>query len=178
MELLQRLGTNGKDVHLIRNLYWEQQACIRTGNLMSGCTNIKRGVRQGCVLSPELFNLYRKTMLRKIEDLNGFIISGHVTNLRYADDTMLIADSEENMQALIDRVIVESEKIGLTLNQKKKEYMIISKRECNKSILRIGNTVLKQAQKSIYLGSLITQNGKCDEEIKRRIAMAKTVLLN
>ena len=51
--------------------------------------------------------------------------------------------------------------------------MIISKRECNKSTLRIRSTALKQAQKYIYLGSLITQNGKCDEEIKRRIAMAK-----
>ena len=175
LELLQRLDTNGKDIQLIRNLYWEQQACIRTGNLMSGYTSIKRGVRQGCVLSPDLFNLYSETILREIEDLNGFIISGHnVTNLRYADDTMLIADSEEKIQALPDRVTVESEKMGLTLNQKKTEYMIISKRECNKSNLRIGNTALKQAQKYIYLGSLITQNGKCDEEIKRRIAMAKS----
>ena len=99
IELLQRLDTNGKDIQLIRNLYWVQQACIRTGNLMSGNTNIKRGVRQGCVLSPDLFNSYSETILREIEDLNGFIISGHnVTNLRYADDTMLIADSEEKIQ--------------------------------------------------------------------------------
>ena len=77
---------------------------------------ILRRVRQGCVLSPDLFNLYREKVLREIEDLNGFIISGHnVTNLRYADDTMLIADSEEKIQALPDRVIVESKKIWLTL---------------------------------------------------------------
>ena len=92
---------------------------------MSGYTNIKRGVCQGCVLSPDLFNLYSETILREIKDLNGFIISGHnVTNLRYADDTMLIADSEEKIQALLDRVTVESEKMGLTLNQKKTKYMI------------------------------------------------------
>ena len=139
-----------------------------------GYTNIRRGVRQGCVLSLDLFILYSEAILREIEDLNGFIISGHdVTNLRCADDTMLIADSEEKIRALLDRVIVESEKMGLTLYQKKTEYMIISKRECNKSNLRIGNAVLKQARKHTYLGSLITQNGKCDEEIKRRIAMAK-----
>ena len=115
---------------------------------MSGFTNIKKGVHQRCVLSPVLFNFYREKILREIEDLNGFIISGHnVTNLRYADDTMLIADSEERIQALLDRVIVESEKMGLTLNKKKTEYMIISKRECNKSNLRIGNTVLQQVQK-------------------------------
>ena len=96
IELLQRLDTNGKDIQLTRNRYWEQQACIRIGNLMSGCTNIKRGVRQGCVLSPVLFNLYSETILREIEDLNGFTISGHnVTNLRYANGTLLIADSEE-----------------------------------------------------------------------------------
>ena len=66
----------------------------------------------------------------------------------------------------------------LTLNQKKTEYIVIRKRDCNGSNLRIGNTVLKQAQKSIYLGSLRTQNGKCDGEIKRRIVRAKNSLLN
>ena len=63
--------------------------------------------------------------------------------------------------------------MGPTLNQEKTEYMVISKRERNGSNLRIGNTVLKQAQKSIYLGGLGTQNGKCDGEIKRRIVKAK-----
>ena len=119
IELLQRLDTDWKDIHLIRNLYWEQHACIRLGNVTSGYTNIKREVRQGCVLSPDLFNLYSETVLREIEDLNGLIISGHnVTNLRYADDTILIAVSEEKIQTLLDRVIVESEKMGLILNQK------------------------------------------------------------
>ena len=82
---------------------------------MSGYTNIKRGVRQGCVKFPDLFNLYSETIVREIEDLNG------------VDDTMLIADAEEKIQALLDRVIVESEKMALTLNQKKTKYMVISK---------------------------------------------------
>ena len=61
-------------------------------------TNIKRGVRQGCELSPDLFNLYSETISREIEELNGFIISGHnVTNLRHADDTTIVADSEEKI---------------------------------------------------------------------------------
>ena len=66
----------------------------------------------GCVLSPDFFNLYSETIVSVIEDVNGAIISGHnVTNLRYADDTILIADSEEKIQVLLDRVIVASEKI-------------------------------------------------------------------
>ena len=137
---------------------------------MSGYRNIKRGVRQGCELSPDLFNLYSETILREIEELSGH----NVTILRYADDTILVADSEEKIQALLDSVIVESGKMGLNLNQKKSQYMVISKRECNESNLRIGKIVLKQAQNSTYLGRLITQNGKCDEEVKRRISIVKS----
>ena len=70
---------------------------------------------------PRSFQLVtRKTILREIEELNGFIIGSHnVTNLRYAHDTLLIADSEEKMQALPDRVIVESGKMGLTQIRKR-----------------------------------------------------------
>ena len=60
-------------------------------------------LRQRCALSPDLFNLHNETILREIEDLNGYILSGrNVTNLRYVDDTLLIADSEEQIQALSD----------------------------------------------------------------------------
>ena len=60
-------------------------------------------LRQRCALSPDLFNLYNETISREIEDLNGFILSGrNVTNLRYVDETLLIADSEEQIQALSD----------------------------------------------------------------------------
>ena len=90
---------------------------------------------------PDLFNLCSETILREIEDLNCFIISGHnVTDLRYADDTLLIADSEEKIHALLDRVIVESGKMGLTLNQKKTEYMLISRRKCKANTRLLCNT--------------------------------------
>ena len=79
-------------MQLIRNIHWEQQSCIRIGK-----------VRQGCVSSPDLFNLYIKTILREIEDLNGFVISGrNITNLWYTDDTIHIADAQEKIQALLN----------------------------------------------------------------------------
>ena len=65
-----------KNICLIQNLYWDQSACIRIENEMGEYTKIKRGVHQGCVLSPDLFNLYSEMILQELEDLKGFIIGG------------------------------------------------------------------------------------------------------
>ena len=128
MEMLESINLDGKDLQLIRNLYWEQTACIRIDNNMSDFTTIERGVRQGCVFSPDFFKLYGEIILRSIHDLPGFIVGGYnLNNLRYADDTVLIADSQEKLQALLDRVVEASKEKGLTLNCKKTECMVVSK---------------------------------------------------
>ena len=76
-KLLPTLGINGKDLRLIRNLYWEQTACMRVGNDESEYTQIEKGVQQECVFSPDLFNLYSEMILRELEDLSGFLIGGN-----------------------------------------------------------------------------------------------------
>ena len=99
LKLLECFDLFGKDIRILRNLYWEQTACIRIGNDRSNFTKIQRGVRQGCVFSPDLFNIYSEMILRELEGMEGFIIGGHnLNNLRYADDTVLIAQSEEKLQ--------------------------------------------------------------------------------
>ena len=82
--------------------------------------NIKRGVKQGCAMSPDLFNFYSEMILRNLENIQGLKINGeNFNNLRYADDTVLIAESEQQLQRLLNTVVLESEKMGLSLNVKK-----------------------------------------------------------
>ena len=102
---------------LLRNLYAVQEATVRTGHGTTDCFQIGKGIRQGCILSPCFFKLYaehtmRNTGLEKAQD--GIKIAGRNTNnLRYADDTTLMAESEEELKSLLRKVKEESEKVGL-----------------------------------------------------------------
>ncbi|KAK3755332.1 hypothetical protein RRG08_026062 [Elysia crispata] len=116
--MLNQLDIDGKDLRVLRNLYWDQTAAVRVGGELSEYTNIKRGVRQGCVMSPDLFNLYSEVILRNLDGNEGLKANGeNLNNLRYADDTSLLAGSEEDLQRLLNIVVEESEKLGLSLNE-------------------------------------------------------------
>ena len=111
---------DGKDFRLIRNLYYDQKARIRIKGEQGEWVDIQKGVRQGYNLSPDLFNLYIEETLRKIRMCNGVELAGmNYNSLRYADDTALIADSEEKLQRLLDVVTKESESIALKINFEK-----------------------------------------------------------
>ena len=103
---------------LLRNLYAYQEATVRTGHETTNWFKIGKGVRQRCILSPCLFNLYSENIKRNVrldDSQAGIKISGRNTNLRYADETTLMAESEEELKSLLMRV-KESEKAGLKLN--------------------------------------------------------------
>ena len=92
-------------IQLIANLYWNQRACIKLEHGLSDEIMIKRGVRQGCVLSQCLFNLYTEIIFRNITDFKGVTVGGvQINNLRYADNTVLVAKNEEDLQAVVDRI--------------------------------------------------------------------------
>ena len=107
---------------LLRNLYAGQEATVRTGH---GTT--AKGVRQGCILSPCSFNLYAEYNMRNVgleEAQAGIKIAGNnIKNLRYADDTTLMGESEEELKSLLMKVKEESEKVGLKLNIQKTKIM-------------------------------------------------------
>ena len=105
----------------MRNLYASQEATVRTGHGTTDWFQIGKGVRQDCVLSPCLFNFFAEYIMRNAgleETQAGIKIAGrNINNLRYADDTTLMAENEEELKSLLMKVKEESEKVGLKLTQ-------------------------------------------------------------
>ena len=112
---------------LLRNLYAGQEATVRTGHEITDWFQIGKGVHQGCVLSPYLFNFYAEYIMRNIgleETQAGIKIAGrNVNHLIYADDTTVMAESEEELKSLLMKVKEESEKVGLKLSIQKMKIM-------------------------------------------------------
>ena len=110
---------------LLRNLYAGQEATVRTGQGTTDWFQIGKGVRQGCILSPCLFNFYAEYIMRNagLEETQAGIktVGRNISNLRYADDTTLMAESEEELKSLLMKE--ESEKVGLKLNIQKTKIM-------------------------------------------------------
>ena len=113
--------------YLLRNLYAGQEATVRTGHGTTDWFQIGKGVRQGCILSPGLFNLYAVYFMKNAgldEEQAGIKIARrNISNLRYADDTTLMAESEEDLKSLLMKVKEESEKAGVKLNVQKTKSM-------------------------------------------------------
>ena len=112
---------------LLRNLYAGQEATVRTGHGTTDCLQMGTGIHQGCILSPCLINLCAEYIMRNagLEKAQaGIQIAGrNINNLRYADDTTLMAESEEELKSLLMKVKGESEKVGLELNIQKTKIM-------------------------------------------------------
>ena len=108
---------------LLRNLYAGQEATVRTGHGTTGWFQIGKGVCQGCILAPCLFNLYAEYIMRNTgleEAQAGINIAGrNINNFKYADDATLMAESEEELKSLLMKVKVEGEKVGLKLRIRK-----------------------------------------------------------
>ena len=126
-KILREMGIPDRLTCLLRNLYAGQEATVRTGHGTTDWFQIGKGVHQGCILSPCLFNFYAAYIMRNAgldEAQAGIKIAGrNVNNLRYADDTTLMAESEEKLKSLLMKVKEESEKVGLKLNIQKTKIM-------------------------------------------------------
>ena len=125
-KILQEMGIPDLLICLLRNLYAGQEATVKTGHGTIDWLQIGKGVRQGCILSPCLFNLYAECIMRNAgldEAQAGIKIAGrNINNLRYTDDTTLMAESKEELKSLL-KAKEESEKVGLKLNIQKTKIM-------------------------------------------------------
>ena len=151
---------------------------IRTGHGTTDWFQRGKGVYQGCVLSPCLFNLYVEYIMRSsgLEEAQAGIkiARRNINDLRYADDTTLMAESEEELKSLLMKVKEESEKVGLKLNIQKTKIMVsgpITSRE-------IGGETVETVSDFILGGSKIMADGDCSHEIKRRLPLGRKVMTN
>ena len=150
----------------LRNLYAGQEVTVRTGRGTTDWFQIGKGVYQSCILSPCLLNLYAKYIIRNTvleESQAGIKIPGrNINNLRYADNTTIMAESKEKLKSLLMKVKVESETVGLKLNIQKTKIMA----SCPITSWQIDRETVSDF---ICLGSKITADGDCSHEIKRRL---------
>ena len=117
--MLKEMGVPDHLTHLLRNLHAGQEATVRTGHGTTDWFQIGKGLHQGCILSPCLFNFYAEYIMRNagLEEAQARIkIAGrNINNLRYADDTTIMAESEEELKSFLMKVKEKSEKAGLNM---------------------------------------------------------------
>ena len=163
---------------LLRNLYASQEATVRVGHGTTDWFQIGKGVCQGCVLSPCLFNLYAEYIMRNAgleEAQTGIKIARrNINNLRYADDTTLMAESEEELKSLLMKVKEESEIVGLNLNIQKTKIMASGPI----TSWQIDGETVETVSDFIFWGSKITTDGDCSHANKRRLLLGRKVMTN
>src|SRR5574340_678066 len=177
-KILKEMGIPDHLTCLLRNLYAGQEATVRTGHGTTDWFQIGKGVCQGCILSPCLFNLYAEYIMRNTgleEAQAGIKIAGrNINHLRYADDTTLMAESEEELKSFLMKVKVESEKVGLKLNIQKTKIMASGPT----TSWEIDGETVETVSDFIFLGSKITADADCSHEIKRRLLLGRKVMTN
>ena len=151
---------------LLRSLYADQEATVRTGHGTTDWFQIGKGVRQGCKLSLSLFNFYAEYIMRNTgleEAQAGIKIAGrNINNLRCADGTTLMAESEEELKSLLMKVKEESEKVGLKLNIQKTKIM----ESGPITSWEIDGETVETVSDFIIWGSKITADGDCSQKLK------------
>ena len=170
-KILQEMGIPENLTCLLRNLYAGQEATVRTGHGTTDWFQIGKGVYQGWLLSACLFNFYAEYIMRNAgldEAQAGIKIAGrNINNLRYVDDTILMAESEEELKSLLMKVKEESEKVGLTLNIQNPK--IIASGPITS--WQIDGETVETVSDFIFWGSKITADGDCSHEIKKRLLL-------
>ena len=161
---------------LLRNLYAGQEATVRTGHGTIDWFQIRKGVHQGCILSPCLFKLYAEYIVRNtgLEEVQtGIKIAGrNINNLRYADDTTIMAEIEEELKSILMKVKEESGKVGLKLNIQKAKIMASG----TITSWQIDGETMETVRDFIFLGSKFTADGDCSHEIKRGLLFGRKPL--
>ena len=177
-KILKEMGIPDHLTYLLRNLYAGQEATVRTRHGTMDWFQIGKGVRRGCILSPSLLNLYAEYIMRNagLDEVEaGMKISGRtINNLRYADDTTLMAESEEELKSLFMNMKEESEKAGLKFNIQKTKIMASSPI----TSWQIDGETMETVTDFLLLGSKITADGDCSHEIKRCLLLGRKAMTN
>ena len=162
------MGISDHLICLLRNLYAGQEATVKTGHGTTDWFQVEKGIHQGCILSLCLFNLYAEFIMRnaRLEEAQA---GRNINNLRYAIDTTLMAESEEELKSLLMKVKEESEKVGLKLNIQKTKIMASGP-------ITSWQIDEETVADFIFWESKITADGDCSHEIKRRLLLGRKVM--
>ena len=164
--------------YLLRNLYAGQEATVRTGHETTDWFQIGKGLHQGYILSPCLFNFYAEYIMRNdgLEEAQaGIKVPGrNNNNLSYADNTTLMAESEEELKSLLMKVKEKSEEVGLKLNIQKTKIVAFGPI----TSWEIDGETVETVSDYFWGGSKVTANGDCSHEIKRRLLLGRKVMTN
>ena len=180
LQLLNKFDIDSKDLRLMQALYYEQTANVKIGDDVTGETQIKKGVLQGCVLPPDLFNAHSEIVLRGINDFEGIKVNGvNINNIRYANDTVLILTFPRELQKMLNELEKIGKQYGMSINVNKTECLVVTKLETvpRLTLFLKGNSI-EQTEHFRYLGSLILSNERSTNEIKRRIVLAKQAFID
>ena len=163
---------------LLRNLYAGQEATVRTGHGATDWFQIGKEVRQGYILSPCLFNLNAEYIMQnvRLDEAQAGIKTArrNINNLRYADDTTIMAESKKEIKSLLMNVKEESQKAGLKLNTQKNKIMV----SCPITSWQIDGETMETMRDCILGGSKITAGGDCSHEIKRCLLLGRKAMTN
>ena len=177
-KILQVMGIPDHLTCLLRNLYAGQEAIARIRHGTTDWFQIGKGVCQGCILLPCLFNLYAEYIMQtaRLDEARSGIKTArrNTSNLRYAEDTTHMADSEEQLKSLLMKVKEESEKVGLKLNIQKTKIMASGPI----TSWQIDGETVETVADFLFGGSKITADGDCSHEIKRCLLLGRKVMTN
>ena len=177
MENYERNGNTDHLTCLLRNLYADQEATVRTGHGTTDWFQIGKGVRLGCILSTCLFNLYAEYIMRNAgleETQAGIKIAGrNLNHLRYADDTTFMAESEEELKSLLKKVKEERKSWPKAQHSENEDHGIRSI-----TSWEIDGETVERVSDFNFWNSKITADGECSHEIKRRLLLGRKVMIN
>ena len=188
-EILKDLHVDWKDRRLLQDLYMRQEAVVRIADGESNPGIIGRGVRQGCLISPLLFSIYAEVMMIEafgdsenldeedidIEDFeDGIVVGGKIVrDVRFADDQGMVSSTERGLQNLMNKLNDTAKKFNMKINVQKTKTMVVSRNEGRLVKIKIDDQEIEQVSNFKYLGSLISEDGRCLVDVKTRIALAK-----
>ena len=172
-KVLERIGMSRKIVNIIGSMYTETKVKYRIGEIETDWVRSRRGVRQGCVLSPTLFSLYTEELASRIRGMDIGIRIGNdrVCIIMYADDIVIVCESAEELQEALDVINEYGMDFDLKFSSEKCKIMVVNKtdRDCN-VVWKLGDVVLEHTEEYKYLGVWLTAKG-CEKAINEKISV-------
>lgn len=178
-KVLNEYGVQGRLLSAVKSMYDGSKACVRVNNVLSEWFEVKRGVRQGCVMSPWLFNIFMDKCVRMaIRGERGIKIGELLLwLLLYADDAMLLAESVEELQSMLDCLEESTKSMDLKINVGKTKIMVfgggdeVDEIECS-----LNGEKLERVNEFVYLGRMFSEKGSIDSEIDRRVNAGRKIV--